>query len=150
MHEEDVSRGASAKSALISILVEFVFAMLPLFVLWTVWPSAKQEHPHSFWQGPEWSMTACILYGLALVRFQQGMMIAPKNTTTDARHIAVSAVAIAVIPLIGVISSVILISKLAVATESVALVILQFVNLFLSALSFFIFGGYGTRRFEAD
>jgi hypothetical protein len=153
MHEEDVSRGASAKSALFSVMVEFVFAMLPLFVLWTVWPSAKQEHPHSFWQGPEWSMTACILYGLALVRFQQGIMIASKranSTTGDARHIAVIANALTVIPLFGVIVSVILITKLAIATESTPLIVFQFVNLFLAALSFFIFGGYGTRRFEAD
>ena len=43
-----------------------------------------------------------------------------------------------------------LITKLAIATESTPLIVFQFVNLFLAALSFFIFGGYGTRRFEAD
>jgi hypothetical protein len=97
-------------------------------------------------------MTACILYGLALVRFQQGIMIASKrakSTTGDARHIAVIVNALTVIPLFGVIVSVILITKLAIATESTPLIVFQFVNLFLAALSFFIFGGYGTRRFEA-
>src|ERR1700680_2453701 len=96
-------RDKSVHRILLSILIEFFFAVLPLLVLSSVWPSPGQEHPHSFWQGPEWSMTACILYGLSLARLQQGMMVAAKKTTGNTHNIAVGTAALAMVPLAGVI-----------------------------------------------
>ena len=95
-----MSKTAGVKRVLFSILIEFFFAVLPLVVLGSVWPSSEHEHPHSFWQGPEWSMTSCILYGLTLARLLQGMMVSAKRTSGNVHTIAVGAVALAMVPLV--------------------------------------------------
>lgn len=123
------------------IAIEWFFAVLPLLVLGAFWPDASDAHPKSFFESPEWSMTACILYGLSLARFQNAK-------GSSARNRGPTVAAISILPLLGVIVSVILISKTAHGTESISLIIAQFVNLLLSTVSFVVLGGYGVSRSE--
>ena len=61
-------------STFASLLVELFFAALPLFILSLTWPSKHEEHPTAFIRGPEISMTSCILYGLTLTRYYEGIL----------------------------------------------------------------------------
>lgn len=121
--------------------IELFFAVLPLIVLGAYWPDGTDSHPTSFFQSPEWSMTACILYGLSLSRFQNA-----RGSATPDRGPTVAAISIA--PLLGVIISVILISKTSHGTENGLLVVGQFVNLIFSIILFVLLGGYGLSRSE--
>lgn len=121
--------------------VELFFAILPLIVLGAYWPDGADSHPTSFFRSPEWSMTACILYGLSLARFQNA-----KGCAAPDRGPTVAAISIA--PLLGVIVSVILISKTSHGTENDILVAIQFLNWLFSIASFVFLGGYGVSRSE--
>lgn len=137
---------ASTKSrgvAIRHVAIELFFAVLPLFVLSSVWPDSGHPHPESFFAGPEVSMTACVLYGLALARLQLGAVT--DGNTNSHQHVLGIAV-ISIIPLSGVITSVILIAKLSHSTDSVMMIVFQFFNLIIAILLFFIIGGYGISR----
>jgi hypothetical protein len=133
-----------AKPILPHILIEVFFAILPLFVLASFWPDHGQEHPKNFWWGPEVSMTACILYGLTISRFIMGII--HSGTRGTAASVAPRAAAMALVPILGLIASIVLIAKLSVGTDSWVLLISQYTNLFLSVFSFLILGGYGLRH----
>jgi hypothetical protein len=133
-----------AKPIVPHILIEVFFAILPLFVLASFWPDHAQGHPRNFWWGPEVSMTACILYGLTVSRFIMGII--HSGTRGTAASVAPRAAALALVPILGLIASIVLIAKLSVETDSWILLIWQYANLFLSILSFLILGGYGLRH----
>lgn len=99
---------------------------LPLIVLGAVWPNPGDKHPEGFLNAPEWSMTACVLYGLALARLQLSVS-SPRSPTTHTRALAI--IVLSLIPLLGVILSVILITQSVKATESMLLVTMQLLNL---------------------
>lgn len=134
------SRRVTLRS-LLHIISELFFAILPLIVLGAFWPDGNDSHPVSFYRGPEWSMTACILYGLSLTRFLEA-----KGCATPDHGPAIATISI--IPLLGVIISVILISKTSHITENNILLFGQFLNLLVSTILFVLLGGYGASRSE--
>jgi hypothetical protein len=134
------------------LVAEVFFAGLPLVVLGLEWPASGQTHPETFWSGPEQSMTSCILYGLTLSRLVQGAivrgMMHPARDKQAAEEIAASYVFMALVPLIGVIISIIIIGKTASGGAITAWLWIQTINLLLSALVFFVIGGHGIRNAE--
>jgi hypothetical protein len=136
------------KTALLNLLVETFFAVLPLFVLSAVWtrPSASQDNV--FWYGPEVSMTSCILYGLSLARLLQGAVFAGRKSHSngDIHQVAAGYAFLLLFPLFGVIVSVILISKsmqFPVPNRSIA-------NLAIAVFCFIILGGHGVKLTEGS
>lgn len=123
--------------------IEIFFAVLPLFVLGSVWPGHGEKHPEGFLSSPEWSMTACVLYGLALARLQLGATL-PSRTTGETRALGLAAISL--LPLSGVIGSVILITQFAKGNDSVLLMMIQIANLLCAILIFVVVGGYGISR----
>jgi hypothetical protein len=138
-----IGESKNRRSTLLHLAIELFFAVLPLFVLSSVWPDGSQQHPESFISSPEVSMTSCILYGLALARLQLGSIVPNRG---NGRERALGITVLSMLPLGGVITSVILITKLAHGTDSVILVGFQFLNLLLAILLFLIIGGYGVSR----
>lgn len=140
------------KSCFIHLFLEIFFAILPLFVLGVYWPSGEDHHPKEVYYGPEISMSACILYGLALVRFLQGLgkrgkgeEVTEMNEGGDGIEMGGRIAFITLFPLIGVISSVILISKTSSGSGNILMVV-QIINLIVSAIAFVLIGGYGLRK----
>lgn len=134
------------RSTLIHLAIEIFFAILPLLVLSTVWPEPGQRHPMNFISSPEISMTACVLYGLTLVRFQLGVIA---HHRANGMQRALGMTLLSMLPLTGTIISVILITKLVHGTDGTLLVFVQILNLFSSAVLFFVIGGYGISRSQA-
>lgn len=143
--EPFVERRNNRQSTVLHLIIELFFAVLPLLVLGIAWPAHGESHPTSFITGPEWSMTACILYGLALARLQFAIA-RPRRMNAENRP-AVLAV-LALVPLAGAIVSVILITKFVSGNESWWMIILQMGNLLFAIMIFFIIGGYGISRFD--
>ena len=133
------------KHSLMHISIELFFAVLPLIVLGAFWPGVGDSHPTNFFSGPEWSMTACILYGLSLARFQIGLA---GNIDENAPEKGSTGAAISMLPLFGVIFSVILISKTSHGTEHFYIVIMQHINFAISIVMFILLGGYGIRKID--
>jgi hypothetical protein len=130
------------KKAFARVVVEIFFALLPLLVLGANWPSDPKNHPHSFMTSPEWPMTACILYGLTVVRMLPGIRVVSENQRLSDEGVISLLV---ILPILGVIFSVILIGKLSTATPGVMSVWFSYVNLVGSVVCFAILGGYGIR-----
>lgn len=123
------------KHSLMHISIEIFFAILPLIVLGAFWPNIEDSHPTTFFNSPEWSMTSCILYGLSFARFQLGLSCGGPSSA-----------AISILPLLGVIISIILISKTSHNIENDLLIYFQYVNFLASIIVFIILGGYGVSR----
>jgi hypothetical protein len=138
-----LSQLRTQKPTMLHLFIELFFAVLPLIVLGAVWPNPGDKHPDGFLNAPEWSMTACVLYGLALARLQLGV-VKPRTATTHTRALAI--IVLGLIPLLGVIVSVILITQSVKAPESMLLVTMQLLNLAASLAVFFVIGGYGISR----
>lgn len=126
----------SMRASLINIMVELFFSVLPLIVLGIF---SLQNVKIKFVESPEWSMTACILYGLSLTRFQNAMCghVIKCDSSTSL---------ISILPLLGVIISIILMSNIINGANSSFAIVSQFINLFISILFFIILGGYGISR----
>jgi tellurite resistance protein TehA-like permease len=142
------NNGDNIKSTLAHLGIEMFFAILPLVVLSLMWPSASESPPKHFWTGPEVSMTSCVLFGLTLARFLQGLFVTARNSKGEIRHAAAIYALFATLPLLGVIFSIILISKLSVEVHGSLIPILQVFLFFSSVLAFIVLGGYGVSRFE--
>lgn len=142
------------KTTILNLLVETFFAVLPLIVLGAVWPRAGENHPESFWSGPELSMTSCILYGLTLARLLQGAVFAATRSQDtsiiDMHEVAASYGALFLLPLLGVIVSVILIGKSMQFSGNWHSVLLCSVNLVAAVFAFLIFGGHGIKVAEGN
>jgi hypothetical protein len=131
------------KRSLMHITIELFFAVLPLIILGAYWPGEGDPHPTSFIRGPEWSMTACILYGLSLARFQIGLSC---NVEENAHEKGYTGAVISMLPLLGVILSVIFISKTSHGTVYFGIVLGQLINFVVSIVMFVLLGGYGMRK----
>lgn len=140
-----VEKRQNRKSTVLHLAIELFFAVLPLVVLGLVWPAHGDAHPISFLAGPEWSMTACILYGLALARLQFAI---PRPQLVDSEIRPAVFATLTLIPLTGAIVSVILITKFANGNESWWMITLQLANLVTAIATFFVIGGYGISRFD--
>jgi protein-S-isoprenylcysteine O-methyltransferase Ste14 len=88
-------------------------------------------------------MTACILYGLALARFLYGV-----SNSGESRTAGSSVAAISILPLFGVIVSIICISKTTQQSVPPFIEVFQYVNLVAAILVFLFLGGYGLNRIE--
>ena len=124
------------------LLLEGLFALLPLVVLGAFWPGAGAPHPATFAASPAWPMTACFLYGLGLARLWSAMRGAGR---VRERHEGTAAMLVALLPLAGVIASVVLIGRLVSQPAGAATLTLSIVNLALALACFAVFGGYGMR-----
>jgi hypothetical protein len=124
------------------VLVELFFAVLPLFVLGANWPHSHESHPSSFVASPEWPMTACILYGLCLVRLTPAFH---RNRGTLSTEHTERVNVLLLLPLFGVIASVILIGKLSSADPGLFPIVSSYANFGLAVLAFVVLGGYGMR-----
>lgn len=132
------------KKSLKHVAIDVFFALLPLLVIGAYWPSHNEPHPSTFLHSPEWSMTACILYGLSISRF---LFCLSKSSAIGSEG-GLSVAAIIILPLVGIIFSVILISKTSLENDSTFIIASQFVNLILAILAFILLGGYGLSRAE--
>lgn len=136
----DTDKKQIRRLTIIKLSIELFFAILPLFVLGFVWPASGETHPKTFFTGPEWSMTSCILYGLALARLQEAV---PTHLRGTNHNHAMGMSAVSLIPLTGVIISVLLIGKLSHGTNSLLLIAIQIANLVGAIILFAVIGGYG-------
>ena len=141
------------KTTILNLFVETFFAVLPLIVLGTAWPGAEEHHPDSFWAGPELSMTSCILYGLTLARWLQGAVFAAHRghqaADRNTHEVAASYVALLLVPLLGVILSVVLIGRSVHSDGTWRIIVPQLANLLGAIIAFFILGGHGINLIEA-
>jgi hypothetical protein len=122
---------------LLHIGIELFFALLPLFVLGAMWLAPGGKHAGHFVSGPEWSMTACVLYGLSIAKLHLAASALPTPAAMSA---------LSLVPLSGVIVSVIFIYNLVQGGDNVIPVGTQLVNLAIAIVTFFIIGGYGISR----
>lgn len=131
------------KSSLAHVVIELIFAVLPLVVFGIFEFSADEPHIFCFFTSPEWPMVACIIYGLTLVRLYIGQL----NSKTSGKNRTGELAAIFIIfPLFGVIVSAILIGKAIPGTLGNVGMILQLVNFAISIILFIVLGGYGVSR----
>jgi len=142
------------KTTILNLFVETFFAVLPLIVLGAVWPDPGQHHPESFWSGPELSMTSCILYGLTLARWLQGAVFAAtrRRATSDknTHEVAASYAALLLLPLLGVILSVILIGQSMHSSGTWRVIAIHIINLVAAIMAFFVLGGHGIKLAEGE
>lgn len=99
-------------------------------------------------------MTACILYGLALSKLIQGSVTsAPgvgRNFREHLRQARAGYSAVSLLPMLGVILSIITITKMLSSEVTIAWHIFQYVNFVLAVVAFFVLGGYGINRSEQE
>jgi hypothetical protein len=140
------------KTTILNLFVETFFAVLPLIVLGAVWPDPNERHPESFWSGPELSMTSCILYGLTLARWLQGAVFAANRrraaSDKDTHEVAASYAALFLLPLLGVILSVILIGQSVQSSGTWKGTAIHIMNLVAAIMVFFVLGGHGIKLAE--
>ena len=100
------------------------------------------------------AMTSCILYGLTLARFLQGSVFAVRQARpgheAEVHMVAASYAALSLVPLLGVIISVISISKSLNKPGGALAIAFNVTLLVVAALVFFILGGHGINRGEAE
>ena len=98
-------------------------------------------------------MTSCILYGLTLARLLQGSVFAAKSAKADDRidihEVAVSYAVLALIPILGVIVSVLVIGQAVMAPSGWSIVAIQLINLVFAIGVFFVLGGHGIKHSES-
>lgn len=135
-----------AKHVVAHVAVEIFFALLPLLVLGANWPNDPKDHPHSFMTSPEWPMTACILYGLTVVRMLPAFHV---GSSRREHHEGAIVSLLVLLPMLGVICSVILIGKLSTASPNTFAVWSSYVNICAAVICFAILGGYGIRSEKA-
>jgi hypothetical protein len=136
------------RRAVLHLVVEAFFALLPLIVLGSVWSHRSIGYEVSFMSLPEVSMTSCVLYGLTLTRTLEGAVAAAARIRSDAstrtRLEAAAYECLLLIPITGVIFSAIFIYmsvEQPIPRRSIA-------NLVLSVLCYGILGGHGLRSAE--
>ena len=138
-------RRADTRRVLPNLLIEIAFAVLPLVVLGASWPDAAAGRPGSFAASPGWPMTACFLYGLSLARLLPALHA---DAAQRKRHEGTAALLVTLLPLAGVIASVVLIARMAGAPVGGATLAVSVLNVVLALLCFAVFGGWGMRGDE--
>ena len=129
-------------NVLAHLLIEVFFIVLPLVALGVNWPGNAASAPHSFSASPAWPMTACLLYGLSVVRLLPALQV---GTAPRKRHEGTAVLLLVLVPLAGVIGSVLFIAKLSGAAVNDGTIVSSYVNLALALLCFAVFGGWGIR-----
>lgn len=152
---ERVVRGDSqTKATALHLTTDAFFALLPLLVMGLVWPPDGAHHPSSFWLGPEISMTSCVLYGLGLSKLFQGSVVVSVREGRPARdhirQIAAVHMILSLIPMMGIILSIIAINRTLTPSAGFGWHAFQYVNLLFAAVTFFVVGGYGLKRAESE
>jgi hypothetical protein len=152
-----LTRDHRSKRTILHLSVELFFAALPLIVLSSVWPEHDQPHPQSFWTGPEPSMTSCIIYGLTLARMMQGSSLTTRNAkfggpdnTQGSEDAGIIYAFLSLIPILGVIVSVITIAKTIYVPYGWGITVFHVINLIIAASVFFVFGGHSIQRRESN
>ena len=135
-------RRADTRRVLPTLFIEVVFALLPLLVLGANWPDDAAARPHSFGASPAWAMTACFLYGLSLARLLPAVHA---DGARRQRSEGTAALMVTLLPLAGVIVSVVLVARLSVLHVGDTTLIVTYLNLLLALICFAVFGGYGLR-----
>ena len=135
-------RRADTRRVLPTLFIEVVFALLPLLVLGANWPDDAAARPHSFGASPAWAMTACFLYGLSLARLLPAFHA---DGAKRPRSEGTAVLMVTLLPLAGVIASVVLVARLSALHVGDATLIVTYLNLFLALICFAVFGGYGLR-----
>ena len=99
-------------------------------------------------------MTSCILYGLTLARWLQGAVFAAKrhqsSTDKNTHEVAASYAVLLLVPLLGVIVSVILIEQSVHSPSSWISIAIRIITLVVAILVFFILGGHGIKLAEGE
>jgi hypothetical protein len=97
-------------------------------------------------------MTSCILYGLTLARWLQGAVFAATQRRTAfencAKEVAAGYAALFLLPLLGVILSVVLIGQSVHTPGTWGVIAVHVVNLALAIIAFFVLGGHGIKLAE--
>ena len=135
-------RRSDHPNVLAHLLIEVFFIVLPLVALGVNWPGNAASAPHSFSASPAWPMTACLLYGLSVVRLLPALQV---GTAPRKRHEGTAVLLLVLVPLAGVIGSVLFIAKLSGAAVNDGTIVSSYINLALALLCFAVFGGWGIR-----
>ena len=142
------------KATALHLSTDAFFAVLPLLVMGLEWPPQSEFHPTSFWLGPEISMTSCVLYGLGLSRLFQGSVVVSIGerglTRARIRQVAAAHMFLSLIPMVGIILSIIAISRSLIPSTGFGWHAFQYANLVFAAMTFFVVGGYGLKRAESE
>lgn len=123
------------------LLIEIFFVLLPLAALWANWDAASHA-PASFAHSPAWPMTACLLYGLSVVRLLPTLQA---GAAQRKRHEGTAVLLLMLVPLAGIVASVLLIARLSSVSAGEVAVATSYVNLVLALLCFAVLGGWGIR-----
>lgn len=123
------------------LLIEVFFILLPLAALWVNWDAATHQGA-SFSHSPAWPMTACLLYGLSIVRL---LPVLQAGAAQRKRHEGTAVLLLMLLPLAGIVASVLLIARLSSGSVGDGAVIASYVNLALALLCFAVLGGWGIR-----
>ncbi len=124
------------------LLIEVFFVLLPLAALWANWDAAAAHPAASFSHSPAWPMTACLLYGLSVVRLLPALQA---GAAQRKRHEGTAVLLLMLVPLAGIVASVLLIARLSSAAAGEVAVVTSYVNLALGLLCFAVLGGWGIR-----
>jgi len=98
-------------------------------------------------------MTSCILYGLTLARWLQGAVFAANRRHSRAKknphELAASYAVLCLLPLLGVILSVLLIGQSVHSPRtSWQIIAIYLINLAAAIAAFFVLGGHGIKLAE--
>jgi hypothetical protein len=131
----------------LSLVLEAFFALFPLPVLGLLWPPVEAPCRHGFMQSPEWSASAMVLFGLTIVKLFRGVKRsgAGRGRASNADRVA----ALALFPLLGLVLSVVAVSRLIKEPTPLAITS-QFVLLAAAIVVYFVFAGYAERQLHAS
>lgn len=124
------------------LLIEVFFVLLPLAALWANWDTVAAHPALSFSHSPAWPMTACLLYGLSVVRLLPALQA---GAAQRKRHEGTAVLLLMLVPLAGIVASVLLISRLSSPAAGEVAVVTSYVNLALGLICFAVLGGWGIR-----
>ena len=140
-------RRNDTRRVLPNLFVEAVFTLLPLLVLGANWPDDAASRPSSFAASPAWPMTACFLYGLSLARLLPSLQA---DRAQRQRSEGTALLLLLLLPLAGVIASVVLVAKFSTQHVSDAALVFNYLNLALALICFTVLGGYGMRGADTE
>lgn len=129
----------SSREALLSVFLDVFFAVLPLPILWFCWPSTTIGHHEAFIELPEISATSCVLYGLTLSRYIQ-------STLDGVERSGPAVASFMIIPLSGVILSVLLVARIGLGLPNCVIDAGQLLNLAAAIVTMLWLGGIRDSR----
>jgi|ERR1035438_4099546 hypothetical protein len=130
----DMGSSPNSREAFLSVFLDVFFAVLPLPILWFCWSSATLNHSDTFIELPEISATSCVLYGLTLSRYIQ-------STLDGVERSGPAVASFMIIPLSGVIFSVLLVARIGLGLPSCVIDAGQLLNLAAAIFTMLWLGG---------